>query len=86
MRSVAKQDVTKQDDEETTKFQRAKESLSQLLCVVFVDGDADEMLSSYAWRTKSTKLIAWLDWMLGSGHCEASYLWEKQHYKVKRFD
>lgn len=69
----------------TTKWQRIKEALSQFLCVIIYNGDADEMLSSYAWRTKNTKLIGWLDWILGENHCRDSYEWEKEHYKVDRF-
>lgn len=69
----------------TTKWQRIKEALSQLLCVIIYKGDADEMLSSYAWRTQNTKLIGWLDWILGKGHCKESYEWEREHYKVDRF-
>ena len=68
-----------------SRFSRFLESLSQCLCVVLVNGDADEMLSSYSWRTQSTTLIRWIDWMLGDGHCRESYEWERQHYKVDRF-
>jgi len=61
-----------------TRKQRILEALSQLACVVFFDGDADEMLSSFAWRTQHTTLIRWLDWWFGAGHCKDSYEWERR--------
>lgn len=69
-----------------SRWTRTKEACSQLLCVRLYDGDADEMLSSYAWRTKNKWLIACLDWLLGKGHCQESYEWERQHYRVDRFN
>lgn len=69
-----------------SRWSRFKEAFSQLLCVLLYDGDADEMLSSYAWRTQNTWLIAKLDWLLGKNHCHQSYVWEKTHYKVNRFE
>lgn len=71
---------------ETKRWDRFKESMSQVLCVVIVNGDSDEMLSSYAWRTQSKRLIGLLDWLLGGGHCYRSYEWEKSKYNVKRFE
>lgn len=68
-----------------TRWQRTKEALSQVLCVVLMDGDADEMLSSYAYRTNNRGLVACLDWLLGQGHCKESYEWERSHYNVERF-
>ena len=70
----------------TSRYQRTKEALSQLLCVILYNGDADEMLSSYAWRTQNTWLIGWLDWLLGAGHCKESYEWERDRYRVERFE
>lgn len=67
-----------------SRFTRFKEALSQLLCVLLVDGDADEMLSSWSYRTDS-KLIPWIDWLMGKNHCQESYLWEKAHYDVDRY-
>lgn len=66
------------------KITRMKEAFSQLLCVIFVDGDADEMLSSWSYRNNSW-LIKWLDWLLGENHCKEAYEWEKQHYNLDRF-
>lgn len=61
-----------------TRRQRLLEALSQVACVALYDGDADEMLSSYAWRTQNKHLIGWLDWWFGAGHCEQSYTWERE--------
>ena len=69
-----------------TRWVKTQEALSQLLCVLLVNGDADEMLSSYAWRTQNKTLIGWLDWLLGSGHCRESYEWERANYRVGRFE
>lgn len=68
-----------------SRWTRLKEAVSQVLCVLFVNGDADEMLSSYSYRTENRGLIAWLDFLLGKGHCQESYEWEKIHYNVERF-
>ena len=68
-----------------SRWTRIKEWASTGLCIVFFDGDGDEMLSSYAYRTQHRGLIAWLDFLLGKGHCKESYEWEKRHYNVERF-
>jgi hypothetical protein len=68
-----------------SRWTRLLAAISQVLCVLFVDGDEDEMLSSYAHRTNNRGLIAWLDWLLGQGHCKESYEWERSHYNVERF-
>lgn len=68
-----------------SKWSRTLAAISQLICVVLVNGDEDEMLSSYAYRTNNQRLIAWLDWIFGQGHCKESYLWEKLHYNLERF-
>ena len=68
-----------------TRWVKTKEAVSQLLCVLLVNGDADEMLSSYAWRTQNLFLIGWLDWIFSAGHCKESYDWERANYKVDRF-
>lgn len=64
-----------------------KEAVSQLIAVcIYKDAYADEMLSSYAWRTQNKCLIGWLDWLFGKGHCQESYEWERHHYRVDRFN
>lgn len=69
-----------------TRWVKIKEAVSQLICVVMVNGDADEMLSSFAWRTQNLWMIGWLDWMFGKGHCRESYEWERANYNVGRFE
>jgi len=59
-----------------SKWTKTKAAISQLLCVLIVNGNENEMLSSYAWRKQDAQLIGWLDWLLGSGHCRSSYEWE----------
>lgn len=68
-----------------SRWSRTLEALSQLLCVIVVDGDADEMLSSYSYRTNSW-MLPWINWLFRSPtHCRDSYEWEKEHYNVDRF-
>lgn len=68
-----------------SRWTRLKEATSQWLCVACVDGDADEMLSSWAYRTGS-KLTTWINWIFrDENHCRDSYEWEKANYKVERF-
>jgi hypothetical protein len=66
-------------------IQRILEALSQLINVVFFNGDSDEMLSSMAYRTNWFWLEGWLDFFLGKDHCREAYYWEKEHYNVDRF-
>ena len=53
-------------------------AMSQLLNTLFLGGYADESTSSRCWRMRN-KSAAWgalfrfVDWLFGSGHCEASY-------------
>jgi hypothetical protein len=68
-----------------SRWTRFKESVSQLLCVVLVNGDADEMLSSYSYRTNNRGLVAVIEFFLGKDHCKQSYEWERSHYNVERF-
>lgn len=67
-----------------SRWQRLLESISQVLCVALVDGDADEMLSSWAWRNRSW-LVGPIDIVFGERHCKESFSWERDHYKVDRF-
>jgi len=67
-----------------SRLTRLLEALSQVLCVALVNGDADEMLSSWAWRNQSW-LIGPIDFVFGSRHCKESYSWERDHYKADRF-
>lgn len=61
------------------------EAISQL-CNAILGGYSDEMFCSRAWRCNWKKLVAVLDRIYGSGHCESCYEWEKQHYSLPRFD
>lgn len=68
-----------------SRHSRLLESISQVLCVLLVDGDADEMLSSYSYRTNSW-MQPWINWLFNDqNHCRDSYEWEKAHYNVGRF-
>ncbi|GIW89612.1 MAG: hypothetical protein KatS3mg109_0044 [Pirellulaceae bacterium] len=72
-----------------TRWQRLLEASSQWLCVLIVDGDADEMLSSWAWRNRDEypQLVRWINWLFRDpNHCRESYEWEKAHYNVDRFE
>lgn len=71
------------------RWTRFKASLSHVINVVFNDGREDEMLSSYAYRIGNAKLIAWLDWWFGAGHCSECYYWElerRESYQGKTDD
>jgi hypothetical protein len=70
----------------TTYSQRVREWISTGINVILFNGDSDEMLSSRAWREQWVRMIYWLDWAFGQGHCRESYEWEKQHYNVNRFE
>jgi len=59
------------------RYTKTKAALSQLLCVLLVNGNENEMLSSHAWRTQDKRLIGWLDWWFGAGHCAESWAWEQ---------
>jgi hypothetical protein len=69
----------------TTYAQRIRELLSTGINVILFNGDADEMLSSRAYREQWSAMVGWLDWLLGAGHCKESYEWEREHYDVDRF-
>jgi len=70
-------------------FARIKIVLSQLLNVVFCNGDPDEMLSARAYRMQHVsrrwmvarqvfdKLFFW-----NTEHCYESYLWEKSRKDI----
>lgn len=69
-----------------SQWTNIKEATSQLIAVcLYRKAEPDEMLSSYAWRTKNAWLISCLDWLFGKGHCQESYEWEREHYNVERF-
>lgn len=69
----------------TSKLLRLKEAASQFLCVLLVNGDSDEMLSSWSYRTRS-RLEPWINWLFRDvEHCKKSYEWERAHYNVQRF-
>ncbi|GIW60314.1 MAG: hypothetical protein KatS3mg087_1380 [Patescibacteria group bacterium] len=71
-----------------TRRQRLFEAISQVLCVLLVDGDSDEMLSSWAWRNRKTNpnWERWINWLFNDpDHCKDSYEWERQHYNLDRF-
>lgn len=69
-----------------SRWTKLKAAISQVFCVLLVNGHEDEMLSSYAYRTNHTTLIWILDSILGSGHCKESYDWEQSRPKHLKDD
>jgi hypothetical protein len=68
-----------------SRLTRLREALSQVVCVLIANGDADEMLSSWAHRNGSN-LEPWINWLFRDPtHCQASFEWERSHYNVDRF-
>jgi hypothetical protein len=68
-----------------SRWTKARAAISQLICVIVMDGHENEMLSSYAWRTQNKKLISWLDWLLGKDHCQQSYEWETERDAIAAY-
>jgi hypothetical protein len=68
----------------TTKWSKLKAAMSQVLCVLLVNGHEDEMLSSYSYRTNNTKLISFIEFFFGKDHCKNSYDWELARPKYSK--
>lgn len=64
-----------------SRWTKTKAALSQLCCVVLLNGHEDEMMSSHAYRTQNKTLIGIIDFVLGVGHCKESYEWEQKRPK-----